>query len=174
MMSNTLPHVIFDEVFGEYEGFTHILEPMLEDLNNHRIDFKTWAHNCINQDDLGDAVANLDKNRAGYLAPFMPRNSTAEIMSFLEMAAADEPMSQAQAWVALSAIPHLVEEDYMEWEIMEWMLNSCPGIAWQTFRPDEHGNTLLCIWSEEDMRERYGAVDSDPLRALINLRDMNR
>jgi len=173
MMFNTLPHVIWDGVYGDYEGFQHLVKPMLEDLNKHEIDFETWAHNCVNQDDLEDAVANLNKHRAGHLEPLMPQDSNAEIMSFLEMAAADEPMTQAQAWVALSAIPYLVDEDYMEWEIMEWMLNSCPGIAWSTFRPDDYGNTLLCIWSEEDMRERYGAIDSDPLRALINLRRGN-
>ena len=174
MEDNMLPRAIWDGVYGDYEGFHHLVKPMLEDLNKHGIDFETWAHNCLNQDDLEDAVANLNKHRAGYLEPLMPQNSNAEIMTFLDMAAADEPMTQAQAWVALSAIPYLVDEDYMEWEIMEWMLESCPGIAWQTFRPDEHGMTSLCIWSQEDLRERYGGVDTDPLRALINLRGMSR
>lgn len=173
MGDNMLPHAIWDGVYGGSSGFQHLVGPMLEELNKYGIDFETWAHNCLNQDDLEDAVANLNKHRAGYLEPLMPQNSNAEIMSFLEMAAADEPMTQAQAWVALSAIPYLVDEDYMEWEILEWMLNSCPGIAWRTFRPDSYdgyGSTQLCIWSQEDLRERYGGLDTDPLRALINLR----
>ena len=174
MEDNMLPHAIWDGVYGDYEGFHHLVKPMLEDLNKHGIDFETWAHNCLNQDDLEDAVANLNKHRAGYLEPLMPQNSIPEIMSFLEMAAADEPMTQAQAWVALSAIPYLVDEDYGEWEILEWMLDSCPGIAWATFRPDDHGNSILCIWSQEDMRERYGGLETDPLRAPINLRGMSR
>ena len=173
MGDNMLPPAIWDGVYGDYEGFHHLVGPMLEELNKYDIDFETWAHNCLNQDDLEDAVANLNTHRAGYLEPLMPQNSTPEIMDFLEMAAADEPMTRAQAWVALSAIPYLVDEDYAEWEIMEWMLNSCPGIAWRTFRPDDHGNSTLCIWSQEDLRERYGVIDNDPLQALINLRRGN-
>lgn len=173
-MNNMLPHTIWDGVYGDYQGFHHLVKPMLEDLNKQGINFETWAHQCLNQDDLEDAVDNLNKNRSGFLSPLMPYNSTAEIMGFLKMAAADEPMTQAQAWVALESIPYLVDEDLPEWEIMEWMLESCPGIVWQTFRPDDHGMTSLCIWSEEDMRERYGGLDTDPLRALINLRGNNR
>ena len=172
-MNNMLPQTIWDGVYGDYEGFHHLVKPMLEDLNKYGIDFETWAHQCLNQDDLEDAVDNLNKSRDGYLDPLLPQNSNAEIMSFLEMAAANETMTQAQAWVALSAIPYIAEDAVMgEWEIMEWMLDSCPGITWQTFRPDDHGMSLLCIWSREDMRERYGVID--PLQALINLREMNR
>lgn len=173
MGTNMLPPTIWDGVYGDYEGFHHLVGPMLEDLNKYDIDFETWAHNCLNPDDLEDAMTNLNKHRAGYLEPLMPQNSNSEIMDFLEMAAADRPMTRAQAWVALSAIPYLVDEDYMEWEIMEWMLNSCPGITWQTFRPDDHGNSVLCIWSQEDLREHYGVIDNDPLQALINLRRGN-
>lgn len=171
MGDNILPHTIWQGVYGDYEGFYHLVKPMLENLNKHGIDFETWAHNCLNEDDLEDAADNLNNNQSGVFRWLLPQHSTAAIMSFLEMAAANEPMTQAQAWVALGAIPFMVDEDFMEWEVMEWMLSSCPGIAWQTFRPDENGMSNLCIWSEEDMRERFGVIDSDPLRALINLRE---
>ncbi len=174
MGDNMLPPAIWEGVYGDYEGFHHIVKPMLEDLNKHGIDFETWAHQCLNQDDLEDAVDNLNKHRAGFLSPLMPYNSTAELMSFLEMAAADEPMTQAQAWVALSAIPYLTNGDYVAWEVMSRMLDACPGIAWQTFSPDDKEMTSLVIWSVEDLRERYGFISTDPLQALINLRRNNR
>ena len=47
IVNNMLPQTIWDGVYGDYEGFHHLVKPMLEDLNKYGIDFETWAHQCL-------------------------------------------------------------------------------------------------------------------------------
>jgi len=166
----TLPRPIYRGVFGEYEGLAHNLPAMVKDLTNAGVDLIAWAQATMAPTDLEDDIlGNLQQFRAGSLAPLMPKESDSEIMDVLSLAASDQLQTPQQASLVIRSIPFITDEDWIEWELTEWILGACPGTVWDEFRPDEYGSTEVCVWSLESLRSLAGlACDRTHLDVVIN------
>jgi len=166
----TLPRPIYRGVFGEYEGLAHNLPAMVKDLTNAGVDLIAWAQATMAPTDLEDDIlGNLQQFRAGSLAPLMPKESDSEIMDVLSLAASDQLQTPQQASLVIRSIPFITDEDWIEWELTEWILGACPGTVWDEFRPDEYGSTEVCVWSLESLGSLAGlACDRTHLDAVIN------
>ena len=143
MGDNMLPYTIWDGVYGDYED-SITSHPMLEELNKQDIDFETWAHNCLNQDDLEDAVANPNKHRKLVIwNRSCPR--TASLNHSFRDGRADEPMTRRRhGWHRRHPLPgrrglHGMGDHGVDVELL--------SVSPRTFRPDDHGNSILCILS---------------------------
>jgi hypothetical protein len=165
-----LPRPIYRGVFGEYEGLAHNLPAMVKDLTNAGVDLIAWAQAIIAPNDMDDDIAgNLRDSRAGSLGLLMPKEPDSTIMDVLHLAASDRLQTPGQASLVIRSIPFITDDDFVEWEITEWILDACPGTVWGEFRPDEYGSTEICVWSLESLGSLAGlACDRTHLDAVIN------
>jgi hypothetical protein len=73
-------------------------------------------------------------------------------------------------------IGNINEYDLMElgsWELIRMVLDESKNTFWRMQTPGEYSATALIMWTRQLLMEQIGETE-DPLRALINLREMNR
>ena len=73
-------------------------------------------------------------------------------------------------------IGNINEYDLMEigsWELITMVLDESRNTFWRLQTPGEYSPTVLILWTRQILLEQIGKTE-DPLRALINLREMNR
>lgn len=72
-------------------------------------------------------------------------------------------------------IGNINEYDLMElgsWELITMVLDEAKNTYYRTQTPGEYSATVLILWTRQILEEQIGVAE-DPLRALINLREMN-
>ena len=59
------------------------------------------------------------------------------------------------------------------WELITMVLDEAENTFWRMQTPGEYSATVLILWSRQILEDQIGFTQ-DPLRALINLREVNR